>query len=73
MICYGIYLFVEYEKSSGKTVSVLYADAGVDLFELGRPMLLVVRVPLSSSSLDDLSKACFFHWDIGVVLFIISL
>ncbi|KAI4364784.1 hypothetical protein MLD38_020833 [Melastoma candidum] len=46
MIGYGIYLFVEYEKSSG---------AGMDLLELGRPMLLTV--PLSSSILDDLPKA----------------
>ncbi|KAI4364785.1 hypothetical protein MLD38_020833 [Melastoma candidum] len=64
MIGYGIYLFVEYEKSSG---------AGMDLLELGRPMLLTV--PLSSSILDDLPKAWFIcvFIGIGLVLFIISL
>ncbi|KHN21027.1 hypothetical protein glysoja_034149 [Glycine soja] len=56
MVGYGIYLFVEYNKTPDNTLTV-----GDDqtLVQLGRPML--VAVSLSNSFLDDLPKACFLN------------
>ncbi|KAI4369955.1 hypothetical protein MLD38_018346 [Melastoma candidum] len=73
MIGYGIYLFVEYEKSSSETVTVSPTNGSRDVIELGRPMLLAVS--LSSSFLDDIPKAWFIvvFIAVGVVLFVISL
>ena len=54
MVGYGIYLFVEYNKTPDNTLTV-----GDDqtLVQLGRPML--VAVSLSNSFLDDLPKAWY--------------
>ncbi|KAG5028424.1 hypothetical protein AAZX31_05G068000 [Glycine max] len=69
MVGYGIYLFVEYNKTPDNTLTV-----GDDqtLVQLGRPML--VAVSLSNSFLDDLPKAWFIYLFIGIgaVLFVIS-
>lgn len=55
MVGYGIYLFVEYERSSSDAVG--YSPVGADegLVQLGRPLL--VTVSLSSSIFDNLPKA----------------
>ncbi|KAI4311597.1 hypothetical protein MLD38_036481 [Melastoma candidum] len=73
MIGYGIYLFIEYEKSSSGTVKVSPTNGGGDVIKLGRPMLLAVS--LSSSFLDDIPTAWFIvvYIAVGVVLFVISL
>lgn len=55
IVGYGIYLFVEYEKSSS-TVSTA-SPTGDAMIHLGRPMLMAV--PLSSSFLDDIPKAWY--------------
>ncbi|XP_057478548.1 tobamovirus multiplication protein 2A-like isoform X2 [Actinidia eriantha] len=54
IVGYGIYLFVEYEKSSSSNLTAAPADDA--MIQLGRPML--VAVSLSSSFLDNLPKAC---------------
>ncbi|GFZ16575.1 tobamovirus multiplication 2A [Actinidia rufa] len=53
IVGYGIYLFVEYEKSSSSNLTAAPADDA--MIQLGRPML--VAVSLSSSFLDNLPKA----------------
>jgi len=70
IVGYGIYLFVEYEKSSS-TVSTASPTSDA-MIQLGRPMLMAV--PLSSSFLDDLPKAWFIcvFVAVGVILFLIS-
>ena len=55
IVGYGIYLFVEYEKSSSSNLTSAPADDA--MIQLGRPML--VAVSLSSSFLDNLSKAWY--------------
>ncbi|KAI8530425.1 hypothetical protein RHMOL_Rhmol11G0057100 [Rhododendron molle] len=72
MVGYGIYLFVEYEKSSSADDSTAIAPSSSDMIHLGRPMLMAVS--LSSSILDDLPKAWFIYLfiGVGVVLFAIS-
>jgi hypothetical protein len=74
MVGYGIYLFVEYEKSSssGDSTAIAPTPSSGDMIQLGRPMLMAVS--LSSSFLDDLPKAWFIYLFIGVgaVLFVIS-
>ncbi|GFZ17058.1 tobamovirus multiplication 2A [Actinidia rufa] len=70
IVGYGIYLFVEYEKSSSSNVTSAPADD--TMIQLGRPMLMAVS--LSSSFLDNLSKAWFIYLfiGVGVILFVIS-
>ncbi|KAL3743369.1 hypothetical protein ACJRO7_018636 [Eucalyptus globulus] len=72
MVGYGIYLFVEYKRSSSGTVG--YSPIGADegSVQLGRPLL--VTVSLSASIFDNLPKAWFIFLfiGVGVVLFIIS-
>ncbi|XP_057480813.1 tobamovirus multiplication protein 2A-like [Actinidia eriantha] len=70
VVGYGIYLFVEYEKSSSSNLTSAPADDA--MIQLGRPML--VAVSLSSSFLDNLSKAWFIYLfiGVGVILFVIS-
>ncbi|KAK4747405.1 hypothetical protein SAY87_013991 [Trapa incisa] len=72
MLGYGIYLFVEYKKSSSSSLSSLPVAGETALAELGRPLLMTV--PLSSSIFDDLPKAWFIYLfiGVGVVLFVIS-
>ncbi|KAG5523964.1 hypothetical protein RHGRI_030837 [Rhododendron griersonianum] len=72
MVGYGIYLFVEYEKSSSSDDSTAIAPSSSDMVHLGRPMLMAVS--LSNSILDDLPKAWFIYLfiGVGVVLFVIS-
>lgn len=57
MVGYGIYLFVEYEKSSSSDDSTAIAPSSGYMIQLGRPMLMAVS--LSSSILDDLPKAWY--------------
>ncbi|PSR91659.1 Tobamovirus multiplication protein like [Actinidia chinensis var. chinensis] len=70
IVGYGIYLFVEYEKSSSSNLTAAPADDA--MIQLGRPML--VAVSLSSSFLDNLPKAWFIYLfiGVGVILFVIS-
>ncbi|KAA8525923.1 hypothetical protein F0562_007977 [Nyssa sinensis] len=70
MVGYGIYLFVEYKKTSGNSSSI--APTSDDVIQLGRPMLMAVS--LSSSIFDKLPKAWFIYLfiGIGIVLFVIS-
>ncbi|KAL6979830.1 Tobamovirus multiplication protein 2A [Sarracenia purpurea var. burkii] len=70
IVGYGIYLFVEFEKSSSHDSSL--APTSDTVLQLGRPMLMAVS--LSSSFLDNLPKAWFIYLFIGagVILFVIS-
>lgn len=72
MVGYGIYLFVEYKRSSSDTIGYSPIDTDEELVQLGRPLL--VTVSLSASTLDSLSKAWFIFLfiGVGVVLVIIS-
>ncbi|XP_030524594.1 tobamovirus multiplication protein 2A-like [Rhodamnia argentea] len=72
MVGYGIYLFVEYKRSSSGTVGYSPIGAEEGLVQLGRPLL--VTVSLSASILDSLPKAWFIFLfiGVGVVLVIIS-
>lgn len=54
MVGYGIYLFVEYEKSSSSSSAA--SPTSDAMIQLGRPMLMD---SLSSSFLDDLPKAWY--------------
>ncbi|KAG5540059.1 hypothetical protein RHGRI_020331 [Rhododendron griersonianum] len=69
MVGYGIYLFVEYEKSSSSSSAASHTSDA--MIQLGRPMLMD---SLSSSFFDDLPKAWFIcvFVGVGVILFIIS-
>ncbi|KAF8032775.1 hypothetical protein BT93_D1616 [Corymbia citriodora subsp. variegata] len=72
MVGYGIYLFVEYERTSSDTIGYLPVGADEGSVQLGRPLL--VTVSLSASFWDNLPKAWFIFLfiGVGVVLFIIS-
>ncbi|KAK4801395.1 hypothetical protein SAY86_021882 [Trapa natans] len=72
IVGYGIYLFVEYKKSSSSSLSYSTLAGEQTLVELGRPLLMTV--PLSSSIFDNLPKAWFIYLfiGVGVVLFVIS-
>ncbi|RVX00163.1 Tobamovirus multiplication protein 2A [Vitis vinifera] len=56
MVGYGIYLFVEYKKSSSETLTISPVMGDSDVIQLGRPVMMAVT--LSSSILDNLPKAC---------------
>lgn len=64
MVGYGIYLLVEYQRSSSEASSPVSDDTV--LVQLGRPMLMAAS--LSTSILDNLPKAWYEHcpYDIGV-------
>ncbi|KAF3779303.1 Tobamovirus multiplication protein 2A [Nymphaea thermarum] len=70
MVGYGIYLFVEWERSA-TDLNAAISD-GVQTAVLGRPLLM--SVPVSASILDDLPKAWFIllFIGIGVILFVVS-
>ncbi|XP_010275310.1 PREDICTED: tobamovirus multiplication protein 2A [Nelumbo nucifera] len=72
MVGYGIYLLVEWKKTSADTDSLSPLSDNHEFVQLGRPMLLVVS--LSSNIFDKLPKAWFIYLFIavGVILFIIS-
>ncbi|KAG7952460.1 hypothetical protein I3843_12G060000 [Carya illinoinensis] len=72
MVGYGIYLLVEYERSTSNTRVDSDVRGDESLILLGRPLLL--GVSLSSSIFDDLPKAWFIFLfiAIGVILFVIS-
>ncbi|XP_072974057.1 tobamovirus multiplication protein 2A-like [Typha angustifolia] len=74
MIGYGVYLLAEWIKvSSGdKENPISPIDDNIELLKLGRPMLLVVS--LSSTAVDEFSRAWFIYLfiGIGVVLLMIS-
>ncbi|KAJ9707097.1 hypothetical protein PVL29_002198 [Vitis rotundifolia] len=72
MVGYGIYLFVEYKKSSSETLTISPVMGDSDVIQLGRPVMMAVT--LSSSILDNLPKAWFIYCFIavGVILFVIS-
>lgn len=72
MVGYGIYLFVEYKKSSSETLTISPVMGDSDVIQLGRPVMMAVT--LSSSILDNLPKAWFIYcfFAIGVILFVIS-
>ncbi|XP_031483674.1 tobamovirus multiplication protein 2A-like [Nymphaea colorata] len=70
MVGYGIYLFVEWKRST-TDLNAAISD-GVQTAVLGRPLLM--SVPVSASILDDLPKAWFIllFIGIGVILFVVS-
>ncbi|KAF5460284.1 hypothetical protein F2P56_020165 [Juglans regia] len=72
MVGYGIYLLVEYERSTSNTLVASDVRGNESLILLGRPLLM--GVSLSSSIFDDLPKAWFIYLfiAIGVILFVIS-
>ncbi|XAR54845.1 hypothetical protein NMG60_11030155 [Bertholletia excelsa] len=71
IVGFGIYLFVEYEKSSSASLTRIM-PASSDTIEVGRPML--TSLSLSSSFLDVLQNAWFIivFIGVGVILFVIS-
>ncbi|GMN30755.1 hypothetical protein TIFTF001_002945 [Ficus carica] len=85
MVGYGIYLLVEYARSTDDTTPAPVGDDH-SLIQLGRPMLMAAS--LSGNIFDNLPKAWFTKWDsvklsydsrfiylfigIGVILFVIS-
>ncbi|KAF5477713.1 hypothetical protein F2P56_004330 [Juglans regia] len=72
MVGYGIYLLVEYQRSTSNTLVASPVRGDESLIQLGRPLLM--GVSLSSSIFDDLPKAWFIYlfMGIGVILFVIS-
>lgn len=69
MVGYGIYLFVEYKKSSGETLTISPVMGDSDVIQLGRPVMMAVT--LSSSILDNLPKAwyaCSFNFWVFLVI-----
>lgn len=63
MVGYGIYLLVEYERSTTNTLVASDVIGDESLIVLSRPLLM--RVSLSSSIFDDLPKAwygCCSFW-----------
>ncbi|XP_042484431.1 tobamovirus multiplication protein 2A-like [Macadamia integrifolia] len=72
MVGYGIYLLVEWKKTSDESGSISPTSDSLELVQLGRPMMLAVS--LSTSILDKLPKAWFIYLFIGVgaILFVIS-
>ncbi|KAF4362602.1 hypothetical protein CsatB_004464 [Cannabis sativa] len=71
MVGYGIYLLVEYKRSTDES-QVLSPVGGDDsLIQLGRPLL---AVSLSANIFDNLPKAWFIYLFIGIgaILFVIS-
>ena len=57
MVGYGIYLFVEFKKSSSETLTMSPVMGDSDVIQLGRPAMIAVT--LSSSILDKLPKAWY--------------
>ncbi|KAL6348537.1 hypothetical protein AAG906_013157 [Vitis piasezkii] len=72
LVGYGIYLSVEYKKSSSETLTISPVKGDSDVIQLGRPVMMAVT--LSSSILDNLPKAWFIYSfiTVGVILFVIS-
>ncbi|XP_057976674.1 tobamovirus multiplication protein 2A [Malania oleifera] len=72
MVGYGIYLLVEFMKSSGERLTILPEGDTGSSTQLGRPMLMALS--LSTNILDKLPKAWFIYAfiGIGVILFVIS-
>ncbi|XP_042511525.1 tobamovirus multiplication protein 2A-like [Macadamia integrifolia] len=71
MVGYGIYLLIEWKKTSNESGLLSNRDSQ-ELVQLGRPLLMAVS--LSTSILDKLPKAWFIYLFIavGVILFVIS-
>ncbi|RWR89738.1 tobamovirus multiplication protein 2A-like protein [Cinnamomum micranthum f. kanehirae] len=71
MVGYGIYLLVEWKRTSS-VEHIMPGSEDREHIELGRPMFLVMS--LSTSILDKLPRAWFIYLfiAIGVVLFVIS-
>lgn len=72
MLGYGIYLLVEYERSTSDARMSSSVSGSESLIQLSRPLLM--GVSLSTSIFDDLPTAWFIYLFIGVgaILFIIS-
>lgn len=72
MVGYGIYLFVEYKKTSSSGDDSDLSPSSGELIQLGRPMLMAVS--LTGNIFDKLPKAWFIYAfiGVGVVLFVIS-
>lgn len=66
MVGYGIYLFVEYQKTSSGDDSDLSPSSG-ELIQLGRPMLMAVSI--GSNFLDKLPKA-WYEKPVKLILFL---
>ncbi|KAF3955232.1 hypothetical protein ACB098_10G028900 [Castanea mollissima] len=72
MVGYGIYLLVEYERTTTNALVSSSVSGDGSSVQLGRPLLM--GVSLSASILDDLPKAWFIYLFIGIgaIIFIIS-
>jgi len=72
MVGYGIYLLVEYERTTTNALVSSSVSGDGSSVQLGRPLL--VGVSLSASILDDLPKAWFIYLfiAIGAIIFVIS-
>ncbi|XP_028762633.1 tobamovirus multiplication protein 2A-like isoform X1 [Neltuma alba] len=72
MVGYGIYLLVEYQRAKGNMPTFAPISDDHALIQLGRPLLM--SVSLSNSVFDNLPKAWFIYFfiGIGVILFVIS-
>ncbi|KAL5551216.1 hypothetical protein UlMin_001392 [Ulmus minor] len=72
MVGYGIYLLVEYQRSTASTLTVQSVGDDQNVIQLGRPMLMAAS--LSTSLFVNLPKAWFIYLfiGIGVIIFVIS-
>ncbi|KAK7854235.1 tobamovirus multiplication protein 2a [Quercus suber] len=72
MVGYGIYLLVEYERTTTNALVSSSVSGDGSSVQLGRPLLM--GVSLSASFLDDLPKAWFIYLfiAIGAIIFVIS-